>query len=139
MSWARQLARGPAGVLALVVVMLAMVDASSPESAHARAPTRLVAIGDYGIGGPTQMQFGTAVRSFASARSIAMLLTLGDNDYSRNTAFDANWQESFGWVDQVDFRSPEPWATMTSRQATDFTCSIGSTCRALTTRGRWGR
>ena len=75
LSWARQLARGPAGVLALVVVMLAMVDASSPESAHARAPTRLVAIGDYGIGGPTQMQFGTAVRSFASARSIAMLLT----------------------------------------------------------------
>jgi hypothetical protein len=89
------------GVLVLTVFMLAMVEGSSPESADARAPTRLIAIGGYGMCGPTQMQFGAAVRSFASTRNTAMLLTLGDNDYSRNTAFDANWQESFGWVDRV--------------------------------------
>ena len=69
--------------------------------ALAGVPARLVAIGEYGMGGPTQMQYGAAVKSFAGARSTAMLLTLGDNDYSRNTAFEANWQKSFGWLDRA--------------------------------------
>jgi acid phosphatase len=73
-------------VLALLVV---------PSASGA---TGIIAIGDFGVGGARQQALGSAVREFESRTSADVLVTLGDNDYTRGRSFRANWTSSFGWL-----------------------------------------
>ncbi|MBA3383323.1 MAG: metallophosphoesterase [Actinobacteria bacterium] len=64
----------------------------------ARGATSILAIGDFGVGGERQRVLGTAVRDYESRRSADLLLTLGDNDYTRGVSFATNWTSTFGWL-----------------------------------------
>lgn len=41
---------------------------------------------------------GTAVRDYESTRPADLLLTVGDNDYTRGVSFATNWTSTFGWL-----------------------------------------
>jgi 3',5'-cyclic AMP phosphodiesterase CpdA len=61
-------------------------------------PVRIIAFGDFGVGGDTQRSFGAAVRRFEARNPADYLVALGDNDYTEDPGeFHANWEESFGW------------------------------------------
>jgi Calcineurin-like phosphoesterase len=61
-------------------------------------PVRIIAFGDFGVGGDTQRNFGAAVRRFEARDPADYLVALGDNDYTEDPgAFHANWESSFGW------------------------------------------
>jgi 3',5'-cyclic AMP phosphodiesterase CpdA len=61
--------------------------------------TRILAIGDFGVGGASQRDLGAAVRRFEARNRAQVLLALGDNDYTENpAAFRSNWDGSFGWA-----------------------------------------
>jgi 3',5'-cyclic AMP phosphodiesterase CpdA len=82
-------------------VLLAAVAVFVPAAGHAQdaKPVRIVAIGDFGVGGETQLRLGAAVGRFERRNGTDLLLTLGDNDYTESpSAFRANWEASFGWA-----------------------------------------
>jgi acid phosphatase len=64
----------------------------------ARAATGIIAIGDFGVGGEPQRQVGASVRAFEERHPAQLLLTLGDNDYTRAREFQTSWEASFGWL-----------------------------------------
>jgi hypothetical protein len=65
----------------------------------APAQTGILALGDFGVGGETQRSTGEAIRRFEATHPAQLLVTLGDNDYTRSpTAFRRNWTASFGWL-----------------------------------------
>jgi 3',5'-cyclic AMP phosphodiesterase CpdA len=83
--------------LAAIAVAPALV--FSGQSAE---PTRILAIGDFGVGGSTQSSMGAAVRAWEKAHPAHVLVTLGDNDYTESpSAFHDNWTASFGWLDEA--------------------------------------
>ena len=82
-----------AATLALLVSVMALVPAAAAAST-----VRLVAFGDFGTGGPSQVALGEAIERFVERRPTLMLLTLGDNGYTRGRSFEENWSASFGWV-----------------------------------------
>jgi 3',5'-cyclic AMP phosphodiesterase CpdA len=62
-------------------------------------PVRIIAFGDFGVGGATQQSFGAAVRRFEARNPADYLVTLGDNDYTEDPdEFHDNWEISFGWL-----------------------------------------
>jgi 3',5'-cyclic AMP phosphodiesterase CpdA len=62
-------------------------------------PVRLIAIGDFGVGGRAERSFGAAVRRFEAGNPADALVSLGDSDYTeRPEAFHENWEASFGWL-----------------------------------------
>jgi 3',5'-cyclic AMP phosphodiesterase CpdA len=67
-------------------------------AAPAHAATAIIAIGDFGIGGERQRLVGSSVRAFEERNPAQLLLTLGDNDYTRGRAFAPSWEASFGWL-----------------------------------------
>jgi 3',5'-cyclic AMP phosphodiesterase CpdA len=72
-----------------------------PGAGHAgqAPPIRLIAIGDFGVGGDAQRRFGAAVQAFEARNPADLLIALGDNDYTESPdAFHANWEASFGWT-----------------------------------------
>jgi calcineurin-like phosphoesterase family protein len=77
------------------LVSVALVLALTPS---ARGATGILALGDFGVGGERERQVGAAVRVFEEANPAELLVTLGDNDYTRGHAFEASWQSSFGWL-----------------------------------------
>jgi 3',5'-cyclic AMP phosphodiesterase CpdA len=82
-----------AAVLLGLVVLL-------PGSGWARPapPVRIIAFGDFGVGGSTQRGFGAAVRRFEARNPADYLVTLGDNDYTEDPEeFHQNWEAGFGW------------------------------------------
>ena len=70
----------------------------------AGAGTGVIAIGDFGVGGERQRQVGAAVRAFEEANPSALLVTLGDNDYTRGRSFATSWRASFGWLPAAGVR-----------------------------------
>lgn len=59
----------------------------------------LLAVGDFGVGGPPQQQLGDAMWRFEARNPARVLVTLGDNDYTEApAAFRTAWMESFGWL-----------------------------------------
>jgi 3',5'-cyclic AMP phosphodiesterase CpdA len=81
--------------LLVIAVGLAMLAGAGA----ARADTGILAIGDFGVGGETQLRRGAAMERFAATRPVDALATLGDNDYTESPrAFRRNWTRSFGWV-----------------------------------------
>jgi Calcineurin-like phosphoesterase len=65
----------------------------------ASAATKILAVGDFGVGGTTERELGTSMKRFESVHSSNLLLTLGDNDYTESPwAFHRNWVAAFGWL-----------------------------------------
>jgi len=86
--------RSSAVVLATLAVFLPAAGRAVPAPA-----VRILAFGDFGVGGPAQKAFADDVRAFEAKNPVDALVLLGDNDYTESPdAFRANWQESFGWV-----------------------------------------
>jgi 3',5'-cyclic AMP phosphodiesterase CpdA len=80
-------------LIGLVLALPASGQAGKPR------PVRLIAFGDFGVGGATQQQFGDGVRRFERRNPADYLVALGDNDYTENpTNFRTNWESSFGWA-----------------------------------------
>ncbi len=85
--------------LGLALLLPSAVDAAQPR------PVRILAIGDFGVGGEPQRLIGAAVQRFEARNPADFLVTLGDNDYTESPdAFHANWVESFGWTAQAGVR-----------------------------------
>jgi hypothetical protein len=64
------------------------------------AATRILAVGDFGVGGSTERATGSAIEAWESDHPARVLLTLGDNDYTESPrAFRRNWSDAFGWID----------------------------------------
>ena len=92
--------RSAAALLALLAVFLPAAGQAQPIGA-----LRVIAIGDFGVGGASQQRLGDAVRRFETENGAELLLTLGDNDYTENpSAFRANWARSFGWASRKGIR-----------------------------------
>ena len=74
-------------------------------AAPAGAATRILAVGDFGVGGSTERATGKAVRTWEADHAANMLLTLGDNDYTESPPdFRRNWQDAFGWLEAAGVR-----------------------------------
>jgi 3',5'-cyclic AMP phosphodiesterase CpdA len=81
-------------LVAVIVLAGALACAGS-----AAAETRIVALGDFGVGGASERATGDAIRRYAALNGAQALVTLGDNDYTESpSAFRRNWQTSFGWI-----------------------------------------
>jgi hypothetical protein len=70
----------------------------------APAQTGILALGDFGVGGETQRATGEAMRLFEATHPAQLLVTLGDNDYTRGRSFASSWQASFGWLPAAGVR-----------------------------------
>jgi hypothetical protein len=58
-----------------------------------------LAVGDFGVGGARQNATGEAMRAYEERHPAQLLVTLGDNDYTRSPQrFAAAWRASFGWL-----------------------------------------
>jgi 3',5'-cyclic AMP phosphodiesterase CpdA len=80
-----------------LALLLPSVGGAGP--APAPSPVRLIAIGDFGVGGSAERSLGAAVRRFAARNAAELLVSLGDSDYTESpSAFHENWEASFGWV-----------------------------------------
>jgi 3',5'-cyclic AMP phosphodiesterase CpdA len=80
-------------IVAVVVLALAMTVAGS-----AGAATRILAVGDFGVGGATERAMGASMKAWEAGHPADLLLTLGDNDYTESpAAFRRNWSDAFGW------------------------------------------
>jgi hypothetical protein len=67
--------------------------------AGAAGATGILAVGDFGTGGTAERDIGAGMRAFESNHPAAVLVTLGDNDYTESpTAFHRNWTAYFGWL-----------------------------------------
>ena len=100
-------AESPYPLVVRALIILTAVLAGGAVASAAEAPSvrtadsavRIAAIGDYGVGGSMQRSLGASVRRAATQRGLDVLVTLGDNDYTRDpVAFRANWDASFGWL-----------------------------------------
>jgi 3',5'-cyclic AMP phosphodiesterase CpdA len=88
--------RSAAVLLALLVFIPGNAQAGPPPATPA---VRIIAMGDFGVGGEPERAFGAAVRRFEAENPADVLVTLGDNDYTANPAtFRASWEASFGWA-----------------------------------------
>jgi 3',5'-cyclic AMP phosphodiesterase CpdA len=98
-AWYTNQVRRASLLLGLVLCLPAAGHAGGPP------PVRLIAFGDFGVGGSTQRAFGVAVRRFEARNPADYLVTLGDNDDTESPAdFRANWEESFGWAEADGLR-----------------------------------
>jgi acid phosphatase len=79
-------------VVRLVIAVALFVVPSAP------AATGLIAIGDFGVGGERQQTLGAAVQAYEATHPADVLVTLGDNDYTRGASFATNWTSTFGWL-----------------------------------------
>jgi hypothetical protein len=80
------------------LVALGLLAAALLLAAPAGAATRILAVGDFGVGGERQLATGSAMKRFERSHPASYLVTLGDNDYTRGRSFEANWEASFGWL-----------------------------------------
>jgi 3',5'-cyclic AMP phosphodiesterase CpdA len=85
--------------VAVLLPLLVLVPGNGQAGTPPPAALRIIAFGDFGVGGESQQAFGAAIRRFEAGNPANLLLTLGDNDYTENpAAFRANWEASFGWA-----------------------------------------
>jgi 3',5'-cyclic AMP phosphodiesterase CpdA len=82
------------GRVSLVAAIAFLLGVTGP----AQAATRVLAIGDFGVGGWTERAMGASMKAWEAGHPADLLLTLGDNDYTENpSAFVRNWKAAFGW------------------------------------------
>jgi 3',5'-cyclic AMP phosphodiesterase CpdA len=85
---------------ALLLGLVLLLPGAAVQAAPVRPapPVRIIAFGDFGVGGDTQRSFGAAVRRFEARNPADYLVALGDNDYTEDPGeFHSNWEASFGW------------------------------------------
>jgi 3',5'-cyclic AMP phosphodiesterase CpdA len=88
----------PGALVAALVLVLA-------GGANADAATRILAVGDFGVGGERERRTGEAMRRYEARYGATLLVTLGDNDYTRSpSAFRRNWRGAFGWLGDAGVR-----------------------------------
>src|SRR5436190_1547376 len=81
------------------VTVTAAVALALATAGPAGATTRMLAVGDFGVGGATERATGRAIKTWEASHPANLLLTLGDNDYTESpTAFEQNWSDAFGWL-----------------------------------------
>ncbi|MEO8290255.1 MAG: metallophosphoesterase [Gaiellaceae bacterium] len=81
------------GVIAAVALAFAVA-----VSGSAGAATRILAVGDFGVGGPTERALGASMKAWEAGHPANLLVTLGDNDYTESpAAFRRNWNDAFAW------------------------------------------
>ncbi|MCL4289342.1 MAG: metallophosphoesterase [Thermoleophilia bacterium] len=85
-------------------IAAAVVVAALALPAGAGAATRVLAVGDFGVGGSRQEATGRAIRAFEASHPASLLVTLGDNDYTKGASFESNWKASFGWLARAGVR-----------------------------------
>src|SRR4029453_15741815 len=69
-------------------------------AAQAGAATRILAVGDFGVGGSTERATGAAIEAWEVNHPARLLLTLGDKDYPESPKqFRSNWRDAFGWLE----------------------------------------
>jgi hypothetical protein len=91
---------GAVGRALLLVAVAAFV-----WTGAASAATKILAMGDFGVGGTTERELGATMKRFESGHPSDLLLTLGDNDYTESpSAFHQNWVAAFGWPDRAGVR-----------------------------------
>jgi acid phosphatase type 7 len=79
--------------------MTAAALAALALAAQAPAATRILGVGDFGVGGTTERATGASVEGWEADHPANLLVTLGDNDYTESpAAFRANWHDAFGWL-----------------------------------------
>jgi hypothetical protein len=84
----------------LRVTVTAAIALTLASAAPAGAGTRLLAVGDFGVGGSTERATGAAIEAWEADHSAGLLLTLGDNDYTESPRlFRRNWHDAFGWLE----------------------------------------
>jgi 3',5'-cyclic AMP phosphodiesterase CpdA len=89
------------GIPVLFVLVLALAGSSAAQTQR----VAFLAVGDYGVGGSRELTLGMRMKSYEARVPANMLVTLGDNDYTRSPArFRANWRKSFGWVSGAGLR-----------------------------------
>ena len=76
-----------------LLIVLALLAPSAADAA-----TGILAVGDFGVGGQRQRAVGAAIRAFEERNPADVLVTLGDNDYTRGRSFAPSWRASFGWL-----------------------------------------
>ena len=82
--------------MARVTLIAALVALLAP--ATAQATTRVLAVGDFGVGGREERAIGASMKTWEAGHPGDTLLTLGDNDYTESpSAFTHNWNDAFGW------------------------------------------
>jgi tartrate-resistant acid phosphatase type 5 len=85
------------------VMLIAALGVALAFAGRSAAATRILAVGDFGVGGATERATGSAIRAWEKNNPANVLLTLGDNDYTRSpTAFRQNWRDTFGWLRPAD-------------------------------------
>jgi Calcineurin-like phosphoesterase len=85
---------------ATVVLAVALVLCASASGAK-----RILAVGDFGVGGATERAMGASIQSWEAAHPASLLVTLGDNDYTRSPpAFRQNWADAFSWLGDAGVR-----------------------------------
>jgi predicted phosphodiesterase len=83
--------------LAILVACACVLGLAGSTGAQTR--TAFFAVGDYGVGGSTELSLGRLMQRYEARRPAEMLVLLGDNDYTASPArFRSNWQRSFGWA-----------------------------------------
>jgi 3',5'-cyclic AMP phosphodiesterase CpdA len=81
------------------VTLTAAVALALATAVPASAATRILAVGDFGVGGQAERATGRAIKAWESDHAADILLTLGDNDYTESPrAFRRNWANAFGWL-----------------------------------------
>jgi hypothetical protein len=87
-------------------LFLVLLCAAVLGTGTAQAATGILAVGDFGVGGTTEREMGAAMKRFAANHpAAALLVTLGDNDYTESpSAFHRNWTASFGWLGSAGLR-----------------------------------
>jgi Calcineurin-like phosphoesterase len=81
------------------VTVTAAVALALATATPAGAMTRILAVGDFGVGGTAERTTGQAMKTWDASHPANLLLTLGDNDYTESPeAFGQNWSSAFGWL-----------------------------------------
>jgi len=82
------------------VTVLALVALALFSATPAAGVTRILAVGDFGVGGATERATGAAIEQWEKTHPARLLLTLGDNDYTESPpAFRRNWRAAFAWLE----------------------------------------
>jgi 3',5'-cyclic AMP phosphodiesterase CpdA len=74
-------------------------------STAAQTSVSFLAVGDYGVGGSAEQSLGTGMKRYEARNPAAMLVLLGDNDYTQSPSrFHVNWRHAFGWTRPAGLR-----------------------------------
>lgn len=89
--------------IALLCVCVLVLGLSGSTTAGTQVA--FLAVGDYGVGGSAQLATGQRMQRYEARRGAQMLVTMGDNDYTRSpSSFRTNWRRSFGWARRAGLR-----------------------------------